>query len=249
MTAPRLLSLALVLCAGTAGAEPRPAELAYLTRTARKAAAEGDCDDAKMIGRRVQQLSPAYYAASIATDTVIASCDAPTSGAPVDEASSDKSPILASILTITGSAAGIAVGSLGVAGSEVAGEHGASGLVVLGGYTLASSAFVLGPSFGRLYAGGGWNWWLRLRMIGVGAFVVGATVDYLGLTGRAVDAPGTGIAFGVLGGGLAYAVGMIGENIAVPIDVVHHNDELHGLAIVPLRTRSGGLGLALASTF
>jgi hypothetical protein len=218
------------------------AEIEYLMRTARNAARDGHCDSVVVIGKRLRTIAPAYYAATFATDAEVAACES-------DDGR--KSPATAGLLSVAGTLAGITVGSILVGRSEVAGEHGDNRLGVLAGYSVAGAAFAFGPSLGRAYVGGTWNWWLRLRLIGVGAFILGAGLDFAGVTPRVVDAPPVGLTLGVLGGGVVYTIGMIGENVATPLTAVEHNERLtgrHDVALVPLHTRDGG-GLALIGRF
>jgi hypothetical protein len=244
---PVVVMLALAIDHGVARGQPETAspvsERERLIRTAHDEATAGRCANAALIGERVRKLDAAHHAATVATDEAIASCAA---------LSATQSPTGGALLALAGTLGGIAAGTFILAESEVWGEHGGPRLGVLGGYATAGVVYALGPSLGRLEVDGAWNWWLRLRLIGVGAMVVGAALDFAGVTPRAVDAPPVGLSLGVLGGGLVYTVGMIGELVATPLDAAAHNARIakpHDFALVPLRTRDGASGIGLVGRF
>ena len=248
----KLSAIAVVaLTAGTAHAEPTP-EVAGLTETARNVASAGRCPSLEAIGRRVRELDPAYYADVFARDPVIAGCFQAAPRVPEAGAPPGLTPRSAPVAPpIPAERHAAKSGTVAFLASAVT-TAGGCGLFALGEKTHSSALYdvggllaFLGPTVGHTYSGKTWNGGLAVRLVGLGATVVGVAM----FIGGQQDIGGALF----LGGSATYLTGSLYE-IATAPEAANEYNRAGGfeptLTLAAMKTRDGAApALALAGRF
>ncbi|HUJ59518.1 MAG TPA: hypothetical protein VLX92_13525 [Kofleriaceae bacterium] len=223
-----MIRIALVLsCLATTAARADVGDqLALYTWNAEGRAAARRCGDVAIIAERVRVLDAGYYATTFSTSPRIAAC----LKAPPLPSALRKSPFLAFALSFGTTAAG--AGLLALAAYERPSWVG---------FVPGFAAIALGPTTGHIYAGKAWSWWLAARLAALGGAIAIVAVP---------EKQELGALFPLVGLGVVYAVGALGEIATAPRVAIDHNNALdeHQAVIVPMVTRGGG-GLALAGSF
>lgn len=252
------------------GASPPAAEpprqlsmVERLTNSARGAARIGHCSKLPMIGERVREIDPVYFANVFAVDPEITNCSAAPgmtqpsmTGQPVSDADAVptgeyKSPGTALLISL-----GVTAGGYGLVALADAHHSSSGGSNPLA--TVGAIAALVGPSLGHTYAGRTWNTGLGVRLVGAGSAVLGAVMvvsDSCFLADGPCQSNGNADLGGVLlvGGGLLYIGGTIYEiataySAAEDYNHAHHLDAK--LTFAPVRTTTGTApGLAFVGRF